>query len=71
MKRSKLIIATKTKSKYSVTTIAVPYIVGIEAANSIPLWIQFIALAVAIGLSALIHFFVYKVGAKELERVDL
>ena len=55
----------------SVTTIAVPYIVGIEAANSIPLWIQFIALAVAIGLSALIHFFVYKIGAKELERVDL
>ena len=54
-----------------VTTIAVPYIVGIEAANSIPLWIQFIALAVAIGLSALIHFFVYKIGAKELERVDL
>ena len=53
-----------------VTTIAVPYIIGIEACNSIPLWIQFIALAAAIGLSALIHFFVYKIGAKCLEKVD-
>ena len=53
-----------------VTTIAVPYIVGIEASNSIPLWIQFLALAAAIGLSALIHFFVYKIGAKCLEKVD-
>ena len=53
-----------------VTTIAVPYIIGIEACNSIPLWIQFIALVVAIGLSALIHFFVYKIGAKCLEKVD-
>ena len=54
----------------SVTTIAVPYIVGIEACNSIPLWIQFIALGAAIGLSALIHILVYKIGARELEKVD-
>ncbi len=53
-----------------VTTIAVPYIIGIEACNSIPLWIQFIALGAAIGLSALIHLFVYKIGAKCLEKVD-
>ena len=53
-----------------VTTIAVPYIVGIEACNSIPLWIQFLALGAAIGLSALIHFFVYKIGSKCLENVD-
>ena len=53
-----------------VTTIAVPYIIGIEACNSIPLWIQFIALGAAIALSALIHFFVYKIGSKELEKVD-
>ena len=53
-----------------VATIAVPYIVGIEACNSIPLWIQFIALAAAIGLSALIHLFVYKIGAKCLDKVD-
>ena len=53
-----------------VTTIAVPYIIGVEVANSIPLWIQFIALGAAIGASALIHFFVYKISSKELERVD-
>lgn len=53
-----------------VTTIAVPYIIGVEAANSVPLWIQFIALGAAIGLSALIHFFVYKIGANCLEKVD-
>ena len=51
-------------------TIALPYIIGIEKANSIPLWIQFIALGGAIVLSALIHVLVYKVGSKELERVD-
>ena len=53
-----------------VTTIAVPYIIGIEACNSIPLWIQFVALAATVGLSALIHYFVYKISAKLLERVD-
>ena len=53
-----------------VTTIALPFIIGIETCNSIPLWIQFIALAAAIGLSALIHLFVYKIGAKCLEKVD-
>ena len=53
-----------------VTTIALPYIIGVEACNSIPLWIQFIALGGAIVLSALIHFFVYKIGAKSLEKVD-
>ena len=51
-------------------TIALPYIIGIEKANSISLWIQFIVLGGAIVLSALIHVLVYKVGSKELERVD-
>lgn len=51
-------------------TIALPYIIGIEKANSISLWIQFIALGAAIGASALIHVLVYKVGSKELEKVD-
>ena len=51
-------------------TIALPYIIGIEKANSISLWIQFVALGGAIALSALIHFFVYKLGSKELEKVD-
>ena len=51
-------------------TIALPYIIGIEKANAVPLWIQFIVLGGAIALSALIHVLVYKVGSKELERVD-
>ena len=34
------------------------------------LWIQFIVLAVAIILSALAHFLVYKVSSKRLENVD-
>ncbi|MBP5574288.1 MAG: ABC-2 transporter permease [Bacilli bacterium] len=51
-------------------TIALPYIIGIEKANSISLWIQFIVLGGAIVLSALIHVLVYKVGSKELEKVD-
>ena len=53
-----------------VTTIAVPYIIGIEACNSIPLWIQFVALAATVGLSALIHSVVYRISAKLLEKVD-
>ena len=53
-----------------VTTVAIPYIVGIEVCEAIPLWVQFIALGAAIGASILIHFFVYKISSKELERVD-
>ena len=53
-----------------VTTIALPYIIGVEACNSIALWIQFIALAGAIVLSALIHILVYRISSKLLERVD-
>ena len=34
------------------------------------LWIQFIVLAVAIILSALAHFLVYKISSKRLENVD-
>ena len=52
------------------TTIALPYIIGIEACNSIPLWIQFLALLGAMIISAVIHIFVYKIGAKNLEKVD-
>ena len=53
-----------------VTTIALPYIIGVEASNSIALWIQFIVLAGAIVLSALIHILVYRISSKLLERVD-
>ena len=34
------------------------------------IWIQFIVLVVAIALSVLAHFFVYKISSKRLERVD-
>lgn len=34
------------------------------------LWIQFIVLAVAISLSVLAHFLVYKISSKRLENVD-
>ena len=53
-----------------VTTIALPYIIGVEVCNSIALWIQFVALAGAIVLSALIHILVYRISSKLLERVD-
>ena len=53
-----------------VTTIALPYIIGVDACNSIALWIQFIALTGAIVLSALIHILVYRISSKLLERVD-
>ena len=53
-----------------VTTIALPYIIGIEASNSVPLWIQFLVLLGAVVISAGIHVLVYKIGAKNLEKVD-
>ena len=54
----------------SVFTIALPYIIGVDLVNSLALWIQFIALGVAILISAALHFVVYKVASKKLERVD-
>lgn len=51
-------------------TIVLPYLIGIEKANSVPLWIQFVSFAGALGIYALIHLFVYKLSAKRLEKVD-
>ena len=51
-------------------TIALPYIIGIEKANNVPLWLQFIVFGGAIILSIVLHFFVYKISSKELEKVD-
>ena len=53
-----------------VGTIALPYIIGVEKANAVPLWIQFIALAGAILISFLVHILVYKISSKRLEKVD-
>lgn len=54
----------------SVFSIALPYIIGIDKCNSIPLWIQFIVLGGAILISALIHILVHKIASKNLEKVD-
>ena len=51
-------------------TIGMPYIPGLEFTNQLPLWVQFICLAVALGIYAAMHVLVYKVSSKELERVD-
>ena len=54
----------------SIFTIALPYIIGIEKANSVPLWIQFIALGGSLIIYAIMHFLVFKISAKRLEQVD-
>ena len=51
-------------------TIGLPYIPGLKFLNSLDLWIQFIALGVAIAISAGFHAIVYKVSSKRLEKVD-
>ena len=54
----------------SITTIAVPYIIGIEKVNSLPLYIQLIALAVSLLIYVPMHYLIYKISAKRLEKVD-
>ena len=51
-------------------TIGLPFIPGLEFLNALPLWVQFICLAVSLGIYAAMHVVVYKVSSKELERVD-
>ena len=53
-----------------VFTIGLPYIPGCEWINTLPLWIQFIALGVALIIYAALHLLVYKISSKRLERVD-
>ena len=53
-----------------VFTIGLPYIPGLEWLNALPIWVQFIALAVSIMIYAALHLAVYKVSSKRLERVD-
>ena len=53
-----------------VFTIGLPYIPGCEWINNLPLYVQFIALAVSLIIYAALHFVVYKVSSKRLERVD-
>ena len=51
-------------------TIALPYIPGLEFLNNMHLGIQFGILAAAILISFLLHFVVYKISSKRLEKVD-
>ena len=53
-----------------VFTILLPYIPGLEIMNNMHLGIQFAILGGAILLSILLHFVVYKVSSKRLEKVD-
>ena len=51
-------------------TIGLPYIPGLKILNHLEIWIQLIALGVAILISFGLHFIVYKVSSKRLENVD-
>ena len=51
-------------------TILLPYIPGLEIMNNMHLGIQFAILGGAILLSILLHFVVYKVSSRRLEKVD-
>ena len=53
-----------------ILTIGLPYIPGLEFLNSLPLYVQFIALGASIILYFLLHLAVYKASYKRLERVD-
>lgn len=54
----------------SIFTILLPYIPGLEIMNNMHLGVQFAILGGAVLLSALLHFVVYKVSSRRLEKVD-
>ena len=51
-------------------TIGLPFIPGLEILNNLHLGIQFAILGGAILISFLLHFVVYKISSKRLEKVD-
>lgn len=53
-----------------VFTIALPYIPGLGFLNTLHLGAQFIILGAALILSIGLHYLVYKISSKRLERVD-
>ena len=53
-----------------VFTIVLPYISGLEVLDQLHIGIQFICLGAAIVLSFLVHYLVYKISSKRLEKVD-
>ena len=54
----------------AVFTIILPYVKGFEWMNNLPLFVQFIILGGALVIYALLHYLVYKISAKNLEKVD-
>lgn len=53
-----------------VFTIGLPFIPGLEMMNSLHIGIQFAILAASIVISFALHFVVYKISSKQLEKVD-
>ena len=51
-------------------TIGLPYVPGCEFLNELHIGIQFACLGGAIALSVLLHYLVYKISSKRLEKVD-
>ena len=54
----------------SIVTIALPFVPGFEIMNNMHVGIQFAVLSGAILFSFLLHFVVYKIASKRLEKVD-
>lgn len=53
-----------------VCTVALPYIPGLEFLNNLDIGIQFGVLAGALLISFALHWLVYKISSKRLEKVD-
>ena len=53
-----------------ITTILIPYIIGIEKVNSLPLLIQLSVLVASFVVYVPLHYLTYKISANLLEKVD-
>ena len=53
-----------------ITTIGLPYIPGLEILNNLHIGIQFGILAISLLITFALHFAVYKISSKRLEKVD-
>jgi len=53
-----------------ITTIGLPYIPGLEILNNLHIGIQFGIFAISLLITFALHFAVYKISSKRLEKVD-
>ena len=53
-----------------ITTIGLPYIPGLEILNTLHIGIQFGIFAISLLITFALHFAVYKISSKRLEKVD-